>query len=386
MRVSLKILQSLVESAINEDRVANALRLEVSRVMGPAVIVDGSTQQIAEAANEWLDVLERTGRSSRLNFNSSVMSTYVGHSDPHVRKLAARVVPNKYLSTLSNDKNHAVRAAVARRVPIDAVKEMLKRFPRDDSLRSIYKQKCLSEAGIATPKIQDEPFDMYGEERMGDASRSGDGLELSEQWYQTKALRLLQDYGGNIEYAWEEKAVRRLASSMKATSHVEIDEAKLLKAVKKLIEDKEDEHIKRNPLKETISWLKFHDDNALISEGSEHDFLEETDVVSEIMKLNLSPQMFIEKANDVFKIKESAYPAHFKKYRLGEDHVKTESVPVIGFLPHNKGFRSLDERALDSYCKNWSDRQLMDGKEPMKLEWRVHPEQVGKISFAVTLK
>jgi len=386
MRVSLKTLQSLVEGAINEDRAANALRSEVSRVMGPAVIVEGNTQQIAEAANEWLDVLERTGRSSRLSFNSSVMSRYVGHSDPHVRKFAARVVPEKYLSAMSNDKNHAVRAAVARRVPIDAVKEMLKKFPRDDSLRTIYKQKRLDEAGIATPKAQDEPFDMYGEDRMGDASRSGDGLELSEQWYQTKALKLIQDYGGNIEYSWEEIAVRRLASSMKATSNVEIDESKLLKAVKKLIEDKEDKHLERDAIKETISWLKKQDDNALLSEGSEHDFIEESDVVAEMMQFGSTPQTFIEKANDIFKIKESSYPAHFRKYRLGEDHVKTDSIPVIGYLPHNKGFRSLDERALDSYCKNWSDRQRMSGKEPLKLEWRVHPDQVGKISFTVILK
>jgi hypothetical protein len=386
MRVSLRTLQTLVESAIKEDRAANILRSEVSRVLGPTVIVDGTTQQIAEAANEWIDVLERTGRSSRLNFNSTVMSRFVNHTDPQVRKLAARVVPEKYLFVMANDRNHAVRATVARRVPLSVVKEMLKKFPKDDGLKAIYGQKSLTEAGLPTPKIQDEPFDMYGEDRMGDASRSGDGLELSEQWYQTKAFNLVQDYGGNIEYSWEEVAVHNLASSMKATSNVEIDEAKLLKAIKKLIEDKEDKHLKRDALKETISWLKSQDDNALLAEGTENDFVEEYDVVAEIMKLTTSPQTFIEKANEVFKIKESTYPAHFRKYRLGEDHVKTDSIPVIGYLPHNNGFRALDERALDTYCKHWSDRQQLTGKEPMKLEWSVHPDQVGKVSFTVLLK
>ena len=384
MRLKLEELQKVVKRAIDEERATESLRAEVSRVLGSAVIAEGRVELVAEAANSWIDVLERTGRSASLAFKPAVMVRWLDHNSPEVRKFAARVVPEKFLSKMINDRNSTVRATVARRLPVGSVREMLKRFPNDDSVRVIYKQKRLAEAGIKQPKVQDEPFDMHGEERLGDAVKQDAGADLSDQWYNTKALKFMQDYGGNIEDSWEEVTAHRYASSLKATSGVEIDVEKLLKAIKDVIEDREDRAMDRSALKETLSWLKRQEESELLQESAMPLIGLDVDPVRELLEGNLTPSTYIDEANQLFRVQESTIPATIRKHRLGERYTETK-MPVIGRLPHGQSFRAIDERALDVYCKNWNDRQQLHG-EPLKLEWSTHPEQVGKISFNVTLR
>lgn len=385
MRLKLQDLQQIVEKALVEERMSEAFRAEIKRVLGPSVIAEGKIEQIAEAANDRIDVLDRTGRSGRLAFKSSVMIRYLNHGNPEVRKLAARVVPEKFLSKLASDKNHAVRATVARRIPLNAVSEMLKRFPSDDEVRVIYKQRKLAESGIKAPKVQDEPFDMYGEERLGDAVKQSDGVELSETWYRSKAMQFMADYGGNIEDAWEELAAHRYASSLKATSGVEIDESRLLKAIKELIEEREERALERDALKETVSFLRRMADDELMQESAMPIIELDVDPVRELIESNHTPSNFIEQANSLFKVRESTIPGGIRKYRMGEHGGALTSVPVVGCLPHDKGFRAIDERALDMYCEAWNKRQQLNG-EPMRIEWSTHPDAVGKVSFIVSLR
>ena len=385
MRLRLEELQRVVKRAVDEERATESLRTEVNRVLGSAVITEGRAEQVAEAANERIDVLERTGRASRLTFKSSVMVRWLDHTDPGVRKFAARVVPEKFLAKMVNDRSHAVRATVARRVPIGAVSEMLKKFPSDDQVRLIYKQRKLAEAGLPKPKIDDEPFDMYGEERLGDAVKQDEGDELIELWYRDRAFKFMQDYGGNIEDTWEEVTAHRYAASLKATSGVEIDEAKLLKAIKELIEEREKRAMDRSSLKETLAYLKRQERLELINESIIPTLNFDVDPVLKLVEGNLTPATFIDEANSLFSVKESTIPPGIRKHRLGVRNAKQTTVPVVGRLPHALGFRAVDERALDAYCTHWNDRQQLQG-EPLRLEWVVHPDEVGKIGFTVLLR
>lgn len=387
MRLRLEELQKVVKRAVDEERAAETLRTEVNRVLGPAIIAEGRVELVAEAANNWMDVLERTGRSSRLSFKPSVMVRWLDHNSPEVRKFAARVVPEKFLAKMTNDKNGTVRAAVARRLPIGAVREMLKRFPKDDQVRVIYKEKRLAEAGIKQPKEEPLGHDPVEDaERLGDSVKQADGIELSELWYRERAIRFMADYGTNIEDNWEELAARRYASSVKATSGVEIDESKLLKAIKELIKEREDRAMERSALKETLEYLRRQEEHEVLSESAAMPVISlDVDLVRELVEGNLTPSTYIDEANMLFKVQEATVPPGIRKHRLGERNARSSTVPVIARLPHNEGFRAVDERALDMYCKHWNDRQQLQG-EPLKLEWSNHPDQVGKVSFNVILR
>ncbi len=385
MRLKLDTLQKVVKRAIDDEKQVALLRTEISRVLGPVVLIEGKIEDVVAEANDRIDVLERTGRATRLNFQSSVMTRFLDHTHPEVRKFAARVVPERYLSRMSGDRNSGVRAAVARRLPIGAVREMLKRFPGDDAIRNVYKQKRIAEAGLPAPKVQDEPFDMYGEERLGDAVKQDEGPELSETWYRDKAESFIQDYGKNIEAGWEELMTHRYASSVKATSGVELDEGKLLKAIKELMKEREERVLERDALKETLTWLRGSEKRSLMSEAAMPIISEETDPVRDLVESNLTPSGFIDEAHKLFRIREATMPASHRKYRLGESGAQSTLVPVIGRLPHREGFRAIDERALDTYCKHWNDRQQLNG-EPLRLEWSTHPDEVGKVSFSAILR
>lgn len=387
MRLRLEELQRVVKRAVDEERAAEALRTEVNRVLGPAVIAEGRVEMVAEMANDRIDVLERTGRASRLAFKPSVMVRWLDHTSPEVRKFAARVVPEKFLARMTGDKDNAVRATVARRLSVGAVSEMLKKFPRDDELRVIYRQKKLAEAGIKQPTEEPLGHDPVEDaERLGDSVKQDEGAELSEQWYRDRALKFMMDYGGNIEDTWEEVTARRYCASLKATSGIELDEAKLLKAIKQLIKEREDRALERSALKETLAWLKGQEERELLTETAAMPVIsEETDPVRELVEGNLTPSTFIDEATRLFRVQSSTVPAGIRKHRLGERNARQEQVPVVGYLPHGRDFRAIDERALDAFCKHWNDRQQLQG-EPLKLEWSNHPDQVGKVSFHVILR
>lgn len=387
MRLKLSELQKLVNSTIDQANAADELKLEIGRVLGPVVVTEGKLAEVVAAANDRLTVLEHTGRIGAIGFDPNITSKWATHVDPEVRKFVARVCPEKYLLKFGYDKNPEVRAAAAGRMSLNAIKEMIKRFPKDDSLRAIFRQKKLVEAGVPKPEVKPMGHDpVDGKERLGAAVKTASGPELSETWYDDTAQRLMSTYGRNIENAWEETAVKRFCASTKATSGVEIDEAKLLKSVKNLIKEKEDMTLERNALKETLSWLNQREDEELLAEGIIPDVMvEAVDPVEEMVRAGLTGEQFLEAAAKLFKIQEGLLPMGIRKYRLGEGSARQTLVPVIGMLPHKHGFRAVDEKALDTFCEAWSKRQQIAG-EPLRLEWTYHPTDVNKIGFTCILK
>ena len=387
MHLKLDSLQKLVKNTLNEERLAGELKAEIKRVLGPVIVTEGRINEVVAAANDRLDVLDRTGRAGGLStWEPKVTARWLDHTDPEVRKFAARVVPERYLGRVSDDRSPTVRAAVAARVPLSVVREMMKRFPRDDQLRAIFRHRKLHEAGITQPKAQPmghDPAD--GKERMGDAARTGQGPELSEAWYHQQAMKFMHDFGQNIEYAWEEVAAHRFCASMKATSGVEVDEAKLLKSIKELIKEKEDMALERDALSETLDWLERQEEQEVLAEGALPEFKESIDPVNDLVHAGLTREQYLAKAAQVFSVQNSMLPLGIRKYRLGEGNARQTFVPCIGKLPHSGGFRAVDERALDTFCEGWTKRQQQVG-EPLVLGWSVHPTDVSKVSFSCTLR
>lgn len=387
MRLNLGELQKVVNRTLDEEKAAQALKSEIGRVLGPSVVTEGKFVDVVAAANDHLDVLDRTGRSGLVEFKSTLVASFLDYRDSEVRKFAARVCPEKYLPRMKNDRSPEVRAAVAARLSPPAVREMMRRFPQDDQLRVIFRQKKrLLEAGLPKPAVEPMGHDPVEDaERMGDVARTAPGLELSDSWYHQLAMKFLHDMGRNIEYAWEELAVRRYCASTKATSGVEVDETKLLKCIKDMIEEKEDDAMERDALKETLSWLKAQETQDNLNEGVLPDLSEDVDPVRDLMVANLVGEQFLEQASKLFKVQEAMLPMSIRKYRLGEGNMRQTTVPVIGMLPHKFGFRALDERALDRFCEAWTQHQAIAG-EPLKLEWTNHPTDMNKVGFTCVLK
>jgi len=393
MRLNLTELQRVVERTIDEERAVDALKGEIRRVLGPVVITEGRLEHVVAEANDRLDVLHRTGRDGQLDFLSNITTTFIDHKHPEVRRFAARIIPERFLPKMVTDKDAAVRAAVAMRVPMPAVREMMKRFKHDDQLRAIYRQRkqALHEAGISPPKAEPlghDPVD--GAERMGDVARTAEGPELSDAWYDEQARLFIHDYAraeANDQHArlldrgWASLVVRRFCASTKATAHVEIDAEKLLKHVNDLMEEKDDRTLERDAMKETLAWLGAQD----INESALPEFHEIIDPVRALLEANLSQEQYVAEALKLFNVKRSELPKGIRKYCLGEANLRVTLVPCLGSLPHQHGFRAVDERALDKFCESWNDGQALVG-EPFVLNWGPHQGDASKVNFTVTLK
>lgn len=384
MRLNTKLLQRIVKQAVNEHKELEALRKEVIRVMGPIMDTNIQLVALAESVNDRVAVLDRTGRSSHLNFQPATLLPFVNHGSPEVRKMSANLLPQRFLTHLKFDHDSAVRAAVARRTDMQSVKEMMRRFPHDDELKTIFrrKKKQLNEAGLPDPKVNDEEFDIHGDAPLGDAVKQGDAPGLSDGWYDLTAFKICQQYDNNMELNWEEQTVNNLVKHTKATSGVEIDKDKLLKKVLDMIKDREDRALERDALKELAASLR--SDDELLEESASYD--ETPDPVEALVGSRLSPGDYVQEANKLFQVREYQLPQAIKKFRIGEHAlVKVQMVPTKAKLPHASGPRAIDEQALDLYVRHWNSHQALSG-EPLQLEWSGHPESANAISFNVTLK
>jgi hypothetical protein len=369
-------LQNIVQQVLIEERLTEQLRKEIKRVLGVSVVVDGDLKQITSAANLHVETLERTGKTLKENFNTSLLMKFASNNDANVRAFVARVAPQKLLSKLAFDKNNAVRAVVARRLPLNAVSEMLKRYPKDDQLQLIRKEKSLTEGGLPQPEVNSEPFTLYADERLGDAIKQWEGEELSDVWYRQKAIEFMQDYGRNIEDCWEEAVVKRYVSSVRATSGVFIDPVKLLNAIKDLLSEREERVEKRSALKESIAFLK----RSSLNES----FDETKDSVLSLLESKKS-YSFQDNFESLFCVKYSTPSQNVKNYMLCENLNDLEQVPHIAKLPHNEVIRVHDEKAINEYCRSWNNTQKLKGNH-LTLEWNMSPNKRNLVLFKVNVK
>lgn len=374
MGLKLKELQKVVNKVVKNERSVEALQEEVLRVLGPTILTSRGLSRMAESANDRLDILEVSGRACS-QVKPSLLVKFVNSDSVEVRRLVARLLPENFLRLLAKDSDPSVREAVAKRLPLSLVKEMTKRFPQDDTLRTIHRSRSLVEAGLPNPKIVDEPFDMYGEKSMRDAVRDLDPLELSDTWYDSLARKIIKLYGGNIERQWEEIAVKRYCDSMKSMG-VEVDHEKLLDAIYDLLEKRDEEILGEGTLRNLASRLRSEEIAVMpiISES--------VDPVKELISSGYTTREYIERFEENFDVQyaKSLNPA----YKMLAEGPEKVSHPATVKLPQSS-FRNVEERALDTYVDAWNTRESFHGA-PYRLRWSHHPEVVNMVNFHLELK
>lgn len=383
MHLKLKELQQVAKKTIKEEQKYAIIREEFFRVFGPPVMVSKNCDKVAEAVNEQLDLSESLRRDvQRGNVKISVLIEASMSSSATVRKVAARLLPEKMASRLLSDPSSSVRCAAAKRLPYETIRESIKKFPGDDHLLTIVKNKKLQEAGLPAPEEVDEPFDMYGEEPLGDAvkTRKSD-KDFPDTWYKRLAHKLCVDYGSNLEGNWEETIATRVVASHFSTTGVRIDRDKLLKSIYDCIKEREDAVLGEGSLK-SISKRLLRE--SYLEEAVMPIVEEKDDPVLNLLESNYSSVQYVEEAEKLFAIRKSGVPAGIKKYRIGEgSHVET-LIPVNGRIPGGSMSPSV-EHALDRYVDSWNKRQVLSG-EPYRLSWGPHGSAVDMIGFNLQLK
>jgi len=384
MHLKLEELQQVAKKTIKEEQKHASLREELFRVFGPPVMVSKNCERVAEAVNEQLDLSESIGREvQRGVVRTSVLVEASVSSSAVVRKVAARLLPSKMAARLLNDPSSSVRCAAAKRLPYGVVKEALKKFPKDDQLRSIVRQKKIHEAGLPKPKEVDEPFDMYGEEPLGDAVKTRvSDKDLPDTWYERLAHKLCSDYGGNLEGQWEETLATRVVASHYSTTGVKLDRDKLLKSIYDCIKEREDAVLGEGSLKSIAARLlrESYMDEPVIPVIDEV----RNDPVADLLESNYSSAQYIDEAEKIFSVRKSTVPSGIKKYRLGEgSHVET-LIPVNARIPGGSMTPSV-EQALDRYVDSWNKRQAISG-EPYRLSWGPHASAIDMVGFNLQLK
>ena len=383
MKLKLKELQNVAKTTMKEERAVNNLREEIVNVLGPSVNVLGSHNYFASFVNDHLDVLESTGRFPHQGaIRTTTLIEASGSKFEEIRKVAARLLPKKFISKFLNDSNSSVRCAAAKRLPYSIIKEAVKFFTDDDQLRTVVQTKRLHEAGLPSPKIIDEPFDMYREGPLGNAVKTHSLDDLPDSWYERLASKLCKEYGTNLEGQWEEILATRVATSNFATSSSNIDRDKLLKAIYACIKEREDLVLGEGSLRSIVRGLRKKEylDESVMPIIDDH-----IDPVKELLEASLSSSAYVERAEKLFSVKKSYIPAGIKKYRIGEGYNAETEVPMLGRLPNGSSITSTTEKALDVYVDSWNKQQMIKG-EPYKLSWNPHPSSINMVGFNLELK
>lgn len=374
MQLRLSQLRREAERAAERGQATAELREALKRAFGPSLPVRGTLNETVTAAHRRLDALEFSGGVDGLGIRQSLLLRFVDDRSASVRRLAARLLPERLSARLQSDPDEGVRHAVAGRVGTAVLCEMVKRDPEDDVLRNALRQRRLDEAGT---KRAEEPSTRL----TGDAVKQADGPELSDVYYETMAERLMQDFGRRMEFGWEREAVRRLASSTRATSGVVLDEERLLEALDDLIEARDDAALERadKPLREAATYLR----RRALAETSVMPIIE--DDTDPVAALDENDPSFMEEAMHVFSIRESFIPAALRKHRLREGVLTPLRVPVSGRLPSGRAPRAIDERMLDALARKWNERATMSG-EPVRVRWSPSGHMVDGITFSAELR
>jgi hypothetical protein len=375
MHLKLEKLQKIVKNAIKDEKRGDLLKEEITRVVGPVVVTTVDLRLMAETANKHLDVLMKSGK--RINpAKTSVLLKFIDSSEPEVRRLVARLLPESFVKRMMFDTSRSVRLAVAERLTSGLVFEMVKKWPNDDQLTSTYKQKKLHEQGLPSPKLNDEEFDINGEEPLGDTAMYDDHPGMTDVWYDSLARKLVNQCGSTIESNWEEKLVDTYVNGHKSQGY-EIDSQKLLDAVYDHLSSRDKKSLEENTLQKIVASLR---EEELMNMDVMPIINESIDTVDSLIKSNVSPAEYIQKFESVFSVAKTAVPNIGKKQGINENFARV-IVPSNAMLPVGS-FRSIDEKAIDLYVGNWN-RQRQLRNQPYRLSWS--PNGKNKISFHLGL-
>lgn len=360
MSLKLGKLRREANKVVLEEKSINLLRQELVRSLGPTIVTSYGLKIMAESANDRLDLMEKTGRSPD-PVNTSLLIKLSDSSLSEARKLAARLLPERFLERFLRDKDSSVRAATARRLPYVVVKEMVDLHPNDDQLLSIYREKKIVES---KKLIDKDSFDMYGDIVMGDAEEV-EHPGLTDTWYDTTARKLISSYGNNLERQWEEVAVTRYCDSMKSQG-VEVDKQKLLDCV--------------------YDHLSTRDNLALEESFDRVNFMPAFDEeihnpVKELVESNRSPTDYMKLFEKVFNVVKMPMDNPGKKIGIYENFSRI-TCPAYAVIP-TQGLGFLEEKALDTYVRHWTSMQKLSGGS-YKMSWA--PYSDSKVRFHVGVR
>ena len=241
-------------------------------------------------------------------------------------------------------------------------------------LRQIFKDKRLSEAGLPTPKVEDEEFDIYGIKPIGNISSSFDYPDLTDSWYNTLALKIINTYGRDIEQQWEEAIAHRYVDSM-ASMGVEVDLQHLLDSIYELLEKREDAALKENSLASLAARLR-------LEETAIMPIIPGIDPVLQLIESKTSPGAYIKKFEELFSVKytTSKNPAA----NIIAEATSRVQHPISAQLSSNS-IRSIDERAVDTYVNVWNSKNKMNGENYYNLVW-TQGDKNRTVNFSLELK
>ena len=362
MGLSLKELQNVAKNVIRDEKLVESINKELIRVLGPTTLIYRSFEKTAQNVNDRLDIFETTGRTCE-QVNPFLLLKFINSESIEVRKLVARLIPESFLKTLMKDADCSVRAAVAKRLPRHLVKEMIKRFPNDNVLFEIEKSKKLHEAGLKASD-SDEEFDIYGKAPI---ANNDDHPGLTDAWYQTQALKLVDQYNQNIDQRWEEIVTIRYASSMRSMG-IEVDEVKLIDMIYDVLKAKADSAM----LKELACHLRAEEPETLPT------ILESIDSVTQLVSSKSTTSEYIREFERVFSVRHIT--SHNPAYLVLSEGPKHIVRPHLAKTPA-RSIRSIDEQAASIYVAAWNAKQLLKRQKNYKLAWSHDNESINLIEF-----
>lgn len=381
MQLKLEELQKVVKRVVNAEKSNELLMSEISKAIGPKVLTTHGVKLMAESANDQLDIIEKLGKKPN-QVKTSVLLKHMTSNESEVRKLVARLLPENHVKNMMIDSDPSVRAAVAERLPRVFVREMMKKNPQDDHLRSIYNAKSLNEAGLPSPKEVEPHLDLYGEFPVGDAYDDTEHPGFTDTWYNSLAHKIINGptaYGNNIEGNWEEKTVQNICNSY-LSQGIEIDHDKLLKCVYDHMDMRDEASLKNESasLKSIVQRLRLEEAYNPVMLQVE---VEETDPVADLLEGRHSMQSFMNEFEKLFQVEKGSVKNPGKKQGINESFSRIVS-PSHAFLPAGN-LRAVDEQALDMYVKHWNNkRNLLN--QPYRLSWL--PGANNKVNFQLGLK
>lgn len=361
MQVNFKKLQGVVKEAIKKEKAARQLMREAVEYFGPAVDLSKDPMRVFEAVNDQLTVMESRGEDLPVGVLKTSTLLMASSSGKEARKLAARLLPEKYAVKFLSDKDSSVRCAAANRFSYSQLTEALKKFPSDDALFVIASKKLICEDGVPTPPADDEHFDLYGDGPLGEMLDGYEPEDLTDGWYKRTALKIYNDHKGRFDGNWKFLAVSRLCSSIHATSGVKIDSLKLREILDKICENYGvlmDEGISLLDLKEKLLM------ESRLEEEISFPVLDESFFDNEIkVLLSESKSNYINKANELFEITHEVI-----EESLIAGDTQAVKAPKYGKLPKNYIWDSNVEKSLDTYTSLWNGRAKARGSNA-KLAW-----------------
>ena len=375
MNLKLKNLQDIVKETIKKEKAAQQLMREAVQVFGPSVDVSNDPKCVFIAVNDQLSIMESRGED--LPINSLRVSTLLAAVSlgREARKIAARLLPEKYAIKFLLDTDVSVRCAIANRLSVEKLNAAVLRFPNDDALATIVRKKKIFEAKIPAQKSKDKYFDMYGDSTIGEMLDGYEPEDLTDGWYKRTALQIFSDYKGRFDGNWRYLAVSRLCSSIYATTGVKVDAMKLRELLDEVCENS-------GSFQESFSFGGLKDKlmlESITEEINMFPILEESffeDPVKDL--LHACRASFINLANETFSVTHDTIEESFAS---GE--MKEVEVPQFGKLPQNYQWNSIAEKALDRYTNSWNDRAVARGSNA-RLKW-VHGFNT-KINFKLSDK